>query len=54
MGRLATVIYVVALAAVVVAVDLVFFRHHAGVRLIANVGIVLVFAAIYFRFLKRP
>jgi len=31
-----------------------FFRHQFWERLIANVGIVLVFAAFYFRFLKRP
>ena len=55
MGRqAATVLYVLALIAVVVSVDILFFRHHFTERLIANVGIVLVFAAFYFRFLKRP
>ncbi len=38
-------LYVLALIAVVVSVDIVFFRHHFTERLIANVGIVLVFAA---------
>jgi hypothetical protein len=46
-------LYVLALVAVVVGVDILFFKHHFGERLIANVGIVLVFAAFYLRFLKR-
>ena len=56
MGRhpAATVLYVLAMAAVVVGVDVLFFRHHFWERLIVNVGIVLVFAAFYFRFLRRP
>jgi hypothetical protein len=48
------VIYVLALVAVVVGVDILFFKHHFGERLIANVAIVLVFGAFYVRFLKRP
>jgi len=55
MGRQAAVVlYVLALIAVVVAVDVLFFRHQFWERLIVNVGIVLVFGAFYFRFLKRP
>jgi hypothetical protein len=50
----AVVLYVLALVAVVVGVDILFFRHHFWERLIANVGIVLVFAAFGLRFLKRP
>jgi hypothetical protein len=50
----ALVLYVLALAAVVVSVDILFFRHQFWERLIVNVGIVLVFGAFYFRFLKRP
>jgi membrane protein implicated in regulation of membrane protease activity len=50
----AVVLYVLALVAVVVGVDILFFRHYFWERLIANVGIVLVFAAFYWRFLKRP
>jgi len=52
--RAAIALYVLALVAVVVGVDVLFFRHHLWERLIANVGIVLVFVAFYFRFLKRP
>ncbi|HWD85392.1 MAG TPA: hypothetical protein VG321_06550 [Solirubrobacteraceae bacterium] len=48
------VLYVLALVAIVVGVDILFFRHHVGDRLIANVGIVLVFVGFYLKFLKRP
>jgi hypothetical protein len=54
MGRQAGILlYVLALIAVVVGVDILFFRHRFGERLIANIGIVLVFAAFYLRFLKQ-
>ncbi len=54
MGRqTGVVLYVLALVAVVVGVDVLFFRHRFWERLIANVGIVLVFAAFYLRFLNR-
>jgi hypothetical protein len=54
-GRSAVVVfYVLALIAVVVSVDVLFFRHHFWPRLTVNIGIVLVFAAFYFRFMKRP
>jgi hypothetical protein len=48
------VFYIVGLIAVVVCVDLLFFRHRFWERLIVNIGIVLVFAAFYLRFLKNP
>jgi len=55
MGRqTAVALYVLALVAVVVGVDVLFFRNHFWERLTVNVGIVLVFAAFFFRFLKRP
>lgn len=38
--------------AVVVSVDLLFFRDRFWERLIANIGIVLVFAAFFLRFFK--
>ena len=54
MGRQAAVaLYVLALVAVVVGVDILFFKHQLWERLIVNVGIVLVFAAFYLRFLRR-
>ena len=48
------VLYVFALVAVVVGVDVLFFRNQIWERLIVNVGIVFVFGAFYLRFLKRP
>ena len=54
MGRqMAVGLYVLALVVVVVGVDVLFFRNHIWERLMANVGIVLVFAAFALRFLKR-
>jgi uncharacterized membrane protein len=47
------VLYGVAMVAVIVGVDFVFFRNRLWERLMVNVGIVLVFLAFYFRFLKR-
>jgi hypothetical protein len=49
----AAALYVVAMIGVVVGVDVMFFRGHFWERLAANVGIVLVFAAFYFRFLRH-
>jgi len=55
MGRQAAIlIYGVAMAAVIVGVDFAFFRNRFWERLAVNVGIVLVFGAFYFRFLRRP
>ena len=55
MGRQTTVaLYVVLLVAIVVAVDFLFFRNRFWERLTVNIGIVLVFAAFYLRFLKHP
>jgi hypothetical protein len=51
---MANALYAVLMAAVIVAVDLLFFRNRFWERLAVNVGIVLVFGAFYFRFLKRP
>ena len=55
MGRqVAVVLYVVAMVAVIVGVDFAFFRNRFRERLTVNVGIVLVFAAFYLRFLGHP
>jgi hypothetical protein len=53
-GQAAVVLYVLALVAVIVGVDILFFRHYFWARLLVNIGIVLVFAGFYLRFLKRP
>jgi hypothetical protein len=52
--RLAVLLYVVAMAAVIVGVDFVFFRNRFWERLIVNIGIVLVFGAFYLRFFTLP
>jgi hypothetical protein len=46
--------YFSAMIAVVVSIDLLFFRNRFWERLISNIGIVLLFAAFYLRFLKNP
>src|SRR5574338_690881 len=50
---LQSVVIVGALVALVVAVDVAFFRGHFWPRLTVNVGIVLVFLASYLRFLRK-
>jgi len=50
----AVVLYVLAMVAVIVGVDILFFRDHLWYRLMVNVGIVLVFLLFYLRFAKRP
>jgi hypothetical protein len=42
------------LVSTVVLVDFLVFRIHFWERLMANIGIVLVFSAFYLRFLRRP
>jgi hypothetical protein len=48
------VLLILVMIAVVVGVDLLFFRRYPLERLIVNIGIVLVFAAFYLRFLSNP
>ena len=53
MGRQpAIVLYILAMVAIVVVVDVLFLRHLFWPRLIANVGIVAAFGAVYLLFLK--
>jgi hypothetical protein len=52
-SRVTIAVYGVAMAAVIVGVDLAFFRNRFWERLIVNIGIVLVFAACYLIFLRR-
>ena len=47
-------LYVVAMAAAIAGVDVVYFRNRFWARLTVNIGIVLVFAAFYLIFLRRP
>jgi len=52
--KMSVVLYAVVLIAVVVSVDLLFFKNRFWERLIVNIGIVLVYIAFYLRFLKNP
>lgn len=48
-----TAVYVVAMVVVIVGADVLVFRHQFWPRLLANVGIVLLFGACYLRFVRR-
>lgn len=52
-GKGTAIVYVVAMVIVIVGVDVFAFRNAFWPRLLANVGIVLVFIAFYLRFLKH-
>jgi cytochrome c oxidase subunit IV len=52
--RLVVVLYIALMIALIVGLDVTLFRHRFWERLAGNVGIVLVFAALYLRFLRRP
>lgn len=45
-------VFIVAMIALIFGVDFLFFKDHFWARLLVNIGIVLVFAAFYLRFLK--
>lgn len=45
--------YVVAMITIIVVLDVLIFKNYFWERLIVNIGIVLVFAAFYLRFLKH-
>lgn len=47
------ILYVVAMVATVVIVDMFFFRRRPWRRLLVNIGIVLIYAACYLVFLKN-
>ncbi|MGA8614889.1 MAG: hypothetical protein WB760_25090 [Xanthobacteraceae bacterium] len=51
--QVAVVLYVVAMAAVIIGVDFAFFRNAFRDRLVVNIGIVLVFGAFYWGFFSR-
>lgn len=52
-GKITVILYIVLMAAIIVAVDFLFFKNRFWERLIVNIGIVAVFAAFYWRSLKR-
>lgn len=47
------VTYGLTLVALIISVDVLFFRNHFWPRLMVNAGIVLVFGAFYLRFMNR-
>lgn len=47
------VLYVLAMALVVVGIDFLFLRGRFWDRLVVNFGIILVFAAVYLEFFKN-
>lgn len=55
MGRSAiALIYVACMVALIVGLDVAFFRGLFWARLLVNIGIALVFVAFYLRFLGHP
>jgi len=54
MRNIYVVLYILAMIAVIVSVDFLFFKNRFWERLMVNIGIVLVFGAFYFRFIKNP
>jgi hypothetical protein len=52
--NMSVVLYILVMIAVVVSLDFLFFKNRFWERLIVNIGIVLVSAAFYLRFLKNP
>ena len=47
------IIYIFAMIATVVILDVLFFRNNFWARLISNIGIVFIYVAFYLRFLKH-
>ncbi len=52
--QIGVLLYALAMAAIIVGVDFAFLRNRFWERLTMNIGIVLVFAAFYLIFLRRP
>jgi len=52
-GHVRMVIFFVLMIACIIGADVTFLRNHFVPRLIVNIGIVAVFAAIYFAFLRN-
>jgi hypothetical protein len=46
-------LYVLVMIAVIVGLDLIFFRTRFWERLLANIGVVCLFAAFYLRFVRH-
>lgn len=46
--------FILIMIVVIIGVDVLFFKNRFWERLMANIGIVLIFIAFYLRFLKKP
>ena len=53
MSKPTTILYALAMVALILALDLTILRHHVLARLITNVAIVIVFGTIYALFLRH-
>jgi hypothetical protein len=53
MGKYGSLLYVLAMVVVIVVVDVAFLKNRFWERLLVNIGIVVVFAAFFWRFLRR-
>jgi hypothetical protein len=53
-SHVASLLYIVVMIVIVVVVDWRFLRRHIWRRLAVNVGIVLVFLAVYWMFVHQP
>ena len=49
----AVIIYLLLMVAVIVTVDVLFFRQKFWERLMSNIGIVLIFLSFYLAYIKR-
>lgn len=52
--RTIAILYVAAMVVLIVGLDVTLFKDRLWERLAVNVGIVLMFAACYFRFVRQP
>ena len=52
--RMVLALYLIAMIAVIIGLDVTLLRHRFWERVAANVGIVLLFAVFYLAFLRRP
>jgi hypothetical protein len=48
-----SLLYIMAMVLTVVVTDIAFFKNHTGPRLAVNIGIILLYAAFYWRFFKK-
>jgi xanthine/uracil permease len=52
-SKLGIALYVISMVALIVALDVLVFKDQFWERLAVNIGIVLVYGAVYFLFLRR-